>query len=107
MNEIQRTYWDAFNQLGNEKLHQYGFTFELLPAYQGLSELFRIRLTRHNREYLLSFSTHHLDFQDGVKVVEEGNLVLPPPELYSIGEGLYGYTDQSIKDLLNDLCFLK
>ncbi|MFD1256928.1 hypothetical protein ACFQ3S_08980 [Mucilaginibacter terrae] len=107
MNEVHRDYWDAFNRVGGETLHKHGFSFELLPEQAGSPTLFRIELDRRSHKYILSFSSHHVDFQDGVRIEEDGQLVLPPPELKRIGEGLYGYTDQSIKRMIDDLCRLK
>lgn len=107
MNEVHRDYWEAFNRVGNETLHQHGFSFELLPEQAGSPTLFKIKLNREDHQYLLSFSSHHLDFQDGVSIEEDGQLVLPPQELKKIGQGLYGYTDQSIKKMIDDLCRLE
>ena len=107
MDKVHRDYWQAFNHVGNETLHQHGFSFELLPEREGSPTLFRIKLNRQGHQYLLSFSSHHLDFQEGVSIEEDGRLVLPAPELKRIGEGLYGYTDQSIKRMIDDLCRLK
>ena len=107
MNDVHRDYWEAFNRVGYKTLQQHGFYFELLPEQSESPTLFRIKLNRESHQYLLSFSSHHLDFQDGVSIEEDGRLVLPPPELKRIGEGLYGYTDQSIKEMIDDLCRLK
>ncbi|WP_374950746.1 hypothetical protein [Mucilaginibacter sp.] len=107
MDKVHRDYWQAFNRVGNETLHQQGFSFELLPEKAGSPTLFRILLNRQGHRYLLSFSSHHLDFQDGVSIEEDRQLVLPPPKLKRIGQGLYGYTDQSIKEMIDDLCRLK
>ena len=107
MDKVHGDYWQAFKRVGNDTLHQHGFAFELLPEKAGSPTLFRIKLNRQRHQYLLSFSSHHLDFQDGVSIEEEGQLVLPPPELKKIGQGLYGYTDQSIKRTIDDLCRLK
>jgi hypothetical protein len=107
MNEVHRNYWTAFNRVGNETLHQHGFSFEMMPEQSESPSLFRIKLNRGKDHYLLSFSSHHLDFQDGVTIEKDGQLVLPPPELKRNGQGLYGYTDQSIKKMIDDLCRLK
>ena len=104
---VHRNYWEAFNRVGNETLKQYGFSFELLPEQAKSPTSFRIKLNREGHQYLLSFSSHHLDFQDGVSIEEDGQLVLPPPELKMIGQGLYGYSDQSIEETIDDLCRLK
>ena len=107
MDDVHRHYWKAFNRVGNETLHQHGFSFKLLPEQAQSPSLFRIKLYREDHQYLLSFSSHHLDLQDGVSIEKNGQLVLPPPELKRIGQGLYGYTDQSIKEMIDDLCRLK
>jgi|SRR6187402_3915938 len=107
MEDLHRSYWEKFNRVGNETLHLYGFSFELLPDKPGSPTQFRIKLYKGSDQYLLSFSSHHLDFQDGVTIEKNGQLVLPPPELYGIVQGLYGYTDQSIKEMIDDLCHLK
>lgn len=104
---VHRDYWRAFNRVGNETLHQHGFSFELLPEQAGSPTSFRIKLNREGHQYLLSFSSHHLDFQDGVSIEEDGQLLLPPPELKRTGQGLYGYSDKSIKEMIDDLCRLK
>lgn len=107
MDKVHGDYWKAFNRVGNETLHRHGFSFELLPEQSGSPTLFRIVLNRQGHQYVLSFSSHHLDFQDGVGIEKDGQLVLPPPELKRTGQGLYGYTDQSIKDMIDDLCRLE
>ncbi len=107
MDKLHRDYWQAFNRVGNETLLQHGFSIELLPEKAVSPMLFRIILNRQGHQYLLSFSSHHLDFQDGVSIEEDGQLVLPLPERKRNGQGLYGYTDQSIKEMIDDLCRLK
>ena len=107
MNDVHRNYWEAFNRVGNETLKKHGFSFELLPEQTQSPTLFRIKFNREGHQYLLSFSSHHLDFQDGVSIEEDGQLVLPPPELKRICQGLYGYSDKSIKEMIDDLCRLK
>ncbi|MFC3365330.1 hypothetical protein ACFOG5_19320 [Pedobacter fastidiosus] len=94
MNKIHRNYWRAFNRIGNERLHLNGFTFDMLPEQSESLSLFRIKLIRGNEQYLLSFSSHHLDLQDGVTIEKEGQFL----------EGLYGYTDESIKKMIDDIC---
>lgn len=107
MNDVHRDYFEAFNRVGNETLKQHGFSFELLPEQAESPTLFRIKLNKDGHQYLLSFSSHHLNFQDGVSIEEDGQLVLPPPELKSAGQGFYGYSDKSIKEMVDDLCQLK
>jgi hypothetical protein len=106
MNNVHRDYWEAFNRLGKEKLGLHGFSFELLPDAPKQPTLFRIKLTKGSRKFLLSFSSHHLDFQDGVAIKETGQPLLPPPELKRMGKGLYGYTDNTISEMIDDLCRL-
>ena len=106
MNDVHRNYWEAFNRIGSETLKQNGFSFELLPEQAESPTSFRIKLRREGQKYLVSFSSHHLDFQDGVSIEEGGQLVLPTAEQRSVGQGLYGYTDQSIKEMIDNLCQL-
>ncbi|TCD11007.1 hypothetical protein EZ449_05770 [Pedobacter frigidisoli] len=42
MNKIHRNYWTAFNRIGNETLHQNGFSFDMLPEQSESLSLFRI-----------------------------------------------------------------
>ena len=95
-------YWEAFQELGCEKLRFAGITCQLISASNALM----VRIEKSGQEYLLSFSTHPLDFNDGVMVCRSADrkihydqMVLPAPGTLNP----YGYSADEIERLIVDL----
>jgi len=95
-------YWEAFQEVGNEKLQAAGITCQLISA----SDALLVGIQKNGADYLLSFSTHPLDFNDGVMVclsadrkIHHDHRVLPPKGTHNP----YGYSKAEIERLIFDL----
>ncbi|EHQ25964.1 hypothetical protein Mucpa_1810 [Mucilaginibacter paludis DSM 18603] len=112
IDDIKIKYLTDFERIGKEALTNCGFTYEMLPAAPHFPEGFEMLLKKGSINYLLSFSTHHLDFSDGVMVclspdqkIHYEFRVLPPPGK-DFAENRYGYNDKEIERLVRDICLL-
>jgi hypothetical protein len=96
------SYWEAFQKLGKEKLWSAGITFELMS----MSGQLLVKLNKNGESYLLFFSMHHLDFNDGVMIcwstddeIHFDHRVLPAKGT----DDRYGYSTAEIERLISDL----
>lgn len=112
IDETKIKYLAAFERIGKEKLSNCGYSYEMLPAAPRFPEGFQMLLKKGAVEYLLFFSTHHLDFSDGVMVclspdrkIRYELRVLPDP-LKNVEENRYGYSDHEIERIVHDICLL-
>ncbi|MGY4537856.1 hypothetical protein ACVW0P_002275 [Mucilaginibacter sp. UYNi724] len=96
------SYWETFQELGREKLRSAGIKFELLLA----SDRLLVKLNKNGENYLLFFSTHHLDFSDGVMVCRSNDGKIHFDQRVLPAEGTndrYGYSTAEIERLISDL----
>ncbi|MGY4385167.1 hypothetical protein ACVWYN_002203 [Pedobacter sp. UYP24] len=113
MNKIKQDYLTAFERLARSKLEHNGYVFKFLPEEVESSSGFRILISKNGDEYLLFFSTHHLDLSDGVMVcktddrkIHYDRIVLPSLPLNKNQDFRYGYSDDEIERITADICAL-
>jgi hypothetical protein len=99
MNEIQTTYINRFNLVGNPLLLAYGFKTEVLQE----NESVKINIvTPTDKKYILSFSTHHLDYQEGVTIREtsdnkiDRDKIRIPNSLILKSGGIYQFSGENV-----------
>jgi len=95
-------YWEAFQESGIEKLRTAGISCQLISA----SDALMVEIIKSGEHYLLSFSTHPLDFNDGVMVClsADGKIHYDHRVLPSKGtHNPYGYSTAEIERLIADL----
>ncbi|WDF55583.1 hypothetical protein [Mucilaginibacter sp. KACC 22063] len=62
-------FWEIFETLGKEKLQSAGISYQLIS---NLDDYYlEMKLQRNANDYILSFSTHHLDYNDGVGFIKQ------------------------------------
>ena len=113
MEEIKQVYLSNFERIGKEMLSKNGFSYEFMTQ-RSLSESFYLLLKKDENEYLLTFSTHHLDWSGGVMVCKtldrkfHWENVLLPPVLDE--KDTYAFTGNAmltdIERIIKDICLL-
>lgn len=95
-------YWEVFQELGRDKLRLAGITCQLISANDALM----VEIIKSGEHYLLFFSTHPLDFYDGVMVCQSADRkihydqrVLPTQRTHNP----YGHSTAEIERLIVDL----
>jgi hypothetical protein len=114
MNEIQQVYLTNFERIAKGKLSECGFIYEMLP--ESRFESFYMLLKKGSIEHVLCFSTHHLDWEDGVKVCSSSDRkfhwesVVLPAKIDADLNNTYGFTGTAmladIERLIKDICLL-
>jgi hypothetical protein len=78
MNNIQQNYIDTFNKVGTPLLSEYGFKTELSVVNGSVN----VQLEHEwYPTYLLTFSIHHLDYDQGVFIYKSSNQKLNHKEI--------------------------
>ena len=109
MDNIRQNYIDTFNNIGVPLLTNYGFKTELSL----INESVKIQIEHEDYPtYLITFSTHHLDYEQGVLVCKSDNQklnyeeIILPNQLERKNGKIYNYSGKELKSeilrLIND-----
>lgn len=105
---LQEKYLDLFNEIATPILNNQDYNLSLVSKVDSVD----IHINKGNRNYLITFSTHHLDYDTGVVVAETEDeklhwdkIVLPSSKDLTNGN-IYRFSgdnlDSEIRRIVND-----